>query len=266
MKKELKDLNLLDRFLFAEAIEDVEVMELMLEIILGKEVVLKHLPQAEKEIRRNLLSKMVRLDVLSIDTDDAVYNTEVQQQNTGALPKRARYYQGMIDSKLLQSGAMEYSELNDVYIIIITPFDLFGEGLFCYEFSMMCENHTDLKLEDGAKRIFLNTHGIVEENVSQELIDLLRYIEHSDAATAEKSSSLRVKQIHQKVEAIKFSEEVGIRFMNAWEEKMLERQEGAKEGAREKAIEIAKNFKSSGIEIELIAKNTGLTIEEIEKL
>ena len=48
-KKELKDLDLLDRFLFAEAIEDPETMELILEVILGREIILNHLPQAEKE-------------------------------------------------------------------------------------------------------------------------------------------------------------------------------------------------------------------------
>ena len=37
-KKELKDLDLLDRFLFAEAIEDPETMELILEVILGREI------------------------------------------------------------------------------------------------------------------------------------------------------------------------------------------------------------------------------------
>ena len=36
-KKELKDLNLLDRFLFAEAVEDPETLQDMLEIILGKD-------------------------------------------------------------------------------------------------------------------------------------------------------------------------------------------------------------------------------------
>ena len=48
-KCELKDLDLLDRFLFAEAIEDPETMELILEIILGREVILRHLLHAEKE-------------------------------------------------------------------------------------------------------------------------------------------------------------------------------------------------------------------------
>ena len=47
--KDLKDLNLLDRFLFAEAMEDPQNMRDVLEIILGKDVVLKHLPQTGRE-------------------------------------------------------------------------------------------------------------------------------------------------------------------------------------------------------------------------
>ena len=47
--KALKDLNLLDRFLFAEAMEDPVIMQTILEIILGKDILLKYPPQAEKE-------------------------------------------------------------------------------------------------------------------------------------------------------------------------------------------------------------------------
>ena len=47
--KALKDLNLLDRFLFAEAMEDPVTMQTILEIILGKDILLKYPPQAEKE-------------------------------------------------------------------------------------------------------------------------------------------------------------------------------------------------------------------------
>ena len=49
--KALKDLNLLDRFLFAEAMEDPVIMQTILEIILGKDILLKYPPQAEKEKR-----------------------------------------------------------------------------------------------------------------------------------------------------------------------------------------------------------------------
>ena len=42
--------------------------------------------------------------------------------------------------------------------------------------------------------------------------------------------------------------------------------EGLKKGRQEQAIQIARNFKSDGIPYEVIAKNTGLSIEQIEKL
>ena len=44
------------------------------------------------------------------------------------------------------------------------------------------------------------------------------------------------------------------------------REEGRSEGAAQTEREIAKNLKNSGIPIDVIAKNTGLTLEEIEAL
>ncbi len=60
--KDLKDLNLLDRFLFAEAMEDPQNMRDVLEIILGKDVVLKHLPQTEKEARISPAYRFAKVD------------------------------------------------------------------------------------------------------------------------------------------------------------------------------------------------------------
>ena len=164
-KKELKDLDLLDRFLFAEAIEDPETMELILEIILGREVILKHLPQAEKEQRSFLWSKQVKLDVWAKDVDDVVYDTEVQKQNTKDLPKRSRLYSSMIDSKLLFPGTSGYNALNDVYIIMITPFDVFGKGLYRYTFSMKCQEMPDIELADGATSCLLYTSSILSSSL-----------------------------------------------------------------------------------------------------
>ena len=42
--------------------------------------------------------------------------------------------------------------------------------------------------------------------------------------------------------------------------------EGEAAGAAQKQREIAKNFKQAGIPIEIIAENTGLSCEEVEKL
>ena len=285
-KKELKDLDLLDRFLFAEAIEDPETMELILEVILGREIILNHLPQAEKEQRRFLWSKQVKLDVWAKDVDDVVYDTEVQKRNTKDLPKRSRLYNSLIDSNLLPPGTASYKPLNDVYVIIITPFDLFGKGLYKYTFNMGCQEAPGIRLEDGATRIFLNTRGKNPEGVNDELIDLLKYFEHSTGDTARNSSSRRIARLHEKISDIKASEEIGVKFMNAWEEKLLDRQDGYEEGKRkglaegeEKGLEtgrkkgqsqgsreIAVKMKAKGMNLEEIAELTGLKVSEVEKL
>ncbi len=44
------------------------------------------------------------------------------------------------------------------------------------------------------------------------------------------------------------------------------REEGIKEGIKENKITIARNLKNSGLDIKFISDNTGLSIEEIEKL
>ena len=61
-------------------------------------------------------------------------------------------------------------------------------------------------------------------------------------------------------------------MLNERERKGLElgleqgREQGRAEGEAQKQREIAKNFKDSGVPLDLIAKNTGLSVEEIEGL
>lgn len=62
-KKSLQDLTLLDRFLFAEVMEDAETFENVLSIILGQDISIKGHPQSEHEKRTSPLKRQVRLDV-----------------------------------------------------------------------------------------------------------------------------------------------------------------------------------------------------------
>ena len=191
-RKSLKELNLLDKFLFDEAMDDPENVKTMLDIILSQNTNLKQSPQTEKEQRISTDNRQIRLDVYAIDEDDVIYEVEAQKENTHNLLKRSRLYQGIIDSKLLPPGVVDFNLLNEVLIVMITPFDLFGYGLYRYTFQMRCEEVPELKLDDGATRIFLNTRGKHPELVSSELIELLKY-------------------------------------MQAWEEKLLERQKEKRE-------------------------------------
>ena len=232
--KSLKDLTLLNRFLFAEAMDDPVNM---LEIVLGREIVLKDLPQTEKEQRNSPLYRYVKLDVWAMDEDGSIYDTEPHQGEAEPLPKRSRHYQSMIDSKLLKPGKIDYADMNNVYIIVITPYDVFHAGKYMYTFRMACKEEPGLELQDGAVRIFLNTHGTNKEEVSPELVELLDYMENTNTCPPAKSEKLM--EIQKRVAAIKSSEEVGVKYMQAWEEKVLEREAGRKEGM-EKGLEVGR--------------------------
>ena len=258
-QKTLKDLNLLDRFLFSQAADDPDTMRDMLEIILGREVVLKLLPQTEKEQRTHPLNRYVRLDVWAMDEEERIYNTEVQKEDTGNLPKRSRFYQALIDSNLLKPGEVGFQRLNPVYIILICPFDLFGYGLYRYTFQMQCKEVPGLSLQDGAIRIFLNTRGQHAEGVQKELIELLRYMEHTTEEVSASCTSERIHNIQKRIHAIKSSEKIGVKYMQAWEEKILEQEKAREEGRKEGLAAGLSQGHASGL-------REGLTQGGIQKL
>ncbi|WP_410072516.1 PD-(D/E)XK nuclease family transposase [Anaerostipes sp.] len=229
-KKSLQDLTLLDRFLFAEVMEDTKTFENVLSIILGQDISIAGRPQTEHESRTSPLKRQVRLDVWAEDESDAVYNVEAQKENTKNLPHRSRFYQALIDSKLLLPGEVDFSNMQDCYSIIIAPFDLFGKGLYQYTFQMTC-NETGQTLDDGAVRIFFNTHGKNPEAISPELRELLYYMEHTTENIS--CSTPRLQEIQSHVNIVKSSEEIGVKYMQEWEEKILEKRKARAEGLAE---------------------------------
>ena len=265
--------------------EDPKTFENILSIILGEDISIKGRPQSEHENRTSPLKRQVRLDVWAEDETDVVYNVEAQKENTKNLPHRSRFYQALIDSKLLDPGEVDFSNMKDCYSIIIAPFDLFGRGLYQYTFQMTCAE-TGQPLEDGATRIFLNTHGKNSEDISPELKELLYYMEHTTEEIS--CSTSRLQEIKNHVNIVKSSEEIGVKYMQEWEEKILEKRKARAEGRAEgetfrliqlikKKIQKSKSFIQIADELEeepdniqslyeCISQNINLTTEEIYKI
>ena len=229
----LKELNLTSRFLFDEVIEDTQAQQDMLSIIFGREIPVLQQNETEKEFRLSPLIRSVRMDIFSVDEEETVYNTEMQDKKRNDLAKRSRYYQALMDTSLLEPGIPNYNCLNQTYLIMIMTFDLFGYGKYCYTFPSKCEEVADCRLNDGAVRIFLNTRGENAEDVSEELVHLLHYLEHTTDAVANGSESERIHRLHKRVRKVKSSEEIGVKYMQAWEERYYEREEAREEGRAE---------------------------------
>ena len=144
---------------------------------------------------------------------------------------------------------------------MITPFDLFGYGLYRYTFQMRCEEVPELKLDDGATRIFLNTRGKHPELVSPELIELLRYMEHSTDEVLGACKSKRIHEMHRRICQIKASEKTEVKYMQSWEEKILIKQEGKLEGKQELMRKLSNKFS-----IEQISEILEIDILEVENI
>ena len=66
-QKQLNELTLLDRFLFASVLEDDRSLELVLSISMGEEITLRQPSQVEKDFRTMPWLRSIRLDVYNVD-------------------------------------------------------------------------------------------------------------------------------------------------------------------------------------------------------
>ena len=265
--KKLQELTLFDKFLFDETMDIPEAHEAVLQIIFGDDNLKLLTPaQTEKEIRTAPWLRSIRLDVYAMDQEKRIYNTEAQKVEKKDLVKRSRFYQSLIDSSLLEPGKISFNQMNDTCIIMITPFDLFGEERYQYTFRARCDENPALLMEDGAIRIFLNSHGKNPEEVSPELIELLKYMESTDAVLAENSANEKLKKIHKHVSQIKSSEEMGVKYMQKWEEKVLDIEKGREEGRILTEISVARFQFENKRPAEDTAKILKLSVNDIKKM
>ncbi len=256
--RKLEDLNLCDDFLFKEVMSDEKLIIGLLEMILdlkGKISKVKFV-ETEKTIQAGQLGKSIRLDVFVEDEEGKVYDIEVQNENFEDIGKRVRKYQSQMDYLLLKQGE-DYSKLKEQIIIFLCTGDPFGREKYKYTFANRCLEELGLEMGDETSKIFLNSKGRIGE-ICPELKTFLKFLETSTKEVAEDSGDEFVNSLYRKIEFVKHNDDVGERFMTL-EEKL-------QEVAKKEKKEIAKHLKLEGISVEVIAKATGLTVEEIERL
>lgn len=228
-QKKFEELELRDDFMFGKVMKNKEVCKRTLEILLGIEIEDIDYPEAQKEINITYQGKSVRLDVYVADDRRNVYNAEMQQKDDKAsveqLPKRSRYYQGMLDLNLIEKG-LSYTALSKSYVIFICTFDPFERGLYQYTFQHQCKEDQRLVLEDGTAILFFNTKGNMK-NAPEELRSFLQYIE------TKQPESAFTQMLDREVELTKSNEKWRREYMK---ELLLEfdlKEEGRREGKRE---------------------------------
>lgn len=102
----------------------------------------------------NLFGRSVRLDIYANDAAGKQYDIEVQQDDKGALPERARLNSALFDSRLTSSGE-RYAELPETYIIFITANDILKGSLPLYTVERTIQETGEL-FGDRAHIVYVN--------------------------------------------------------------------------------------------------------------
>lgn len=267
--------NLSDFALFLSVMKNPRAYTDVLSIILDE----PELKLTEVKVEQVVLNKSgrraIRLDAWAVDERKRQFDMEMQNDAAGDdLRKRARFYQGLLDTPVLKSGReTRYKHLPSTTIIFITREDIFEKNLAKYTFSEWCEEVPELPLEDGTKKIFLN---MTSKNGTPELVSLLQYMKNTTLDNDEiVVRDERILELDRIVEEVRQSEEWEAVRMNILEigikkgleegmEKGIEKgiKEGIEKGKEEMILAMLKN----GYPYSEVAKLAAMTEEEIKRI
>ena len=238
-RKTLEEMSLLDDFLFGSVVTYPEIGERFvrnfLKTIFGREF--KHLTVTAQKVFYGTDTNLhgTRLDVYmepemedDVEEHAAVYDIEPDRNDKPAdikaLPRRMRFYHGKIAARSLNSGA-KYDNLKNVVIIMIMPYDPFGQNRMMYTIKNKCVELPEMEYEDGASTLFLYTKGT--EGIPSEAVEqMLHYMENT---TYENAVNEELREIHRMVETVKRDPEVGRMRIQILEENYELKQENIRQ-------------------------------------
>ena len=271
MVKRFEELEFKDDFMFCIIMKNPKYCKPFLETVLGVKINHIEYPSSQESIDLSLDAKSVRLDVYVEDGKGTVYNIEMQTANKYNLPKRMRYYQGIIDLNILEKGR-DYRDLKKSYVIFVCTFDLFGKGRHVYTFENRCVQDLGLALGDDTVKIILNTKG-TEEDVSQDMKELLDFIDGKGAG-----ATGFTRDLEEAVQSVRKNEKWRVDYMTlqmSYQEKFEEGYErgiecgierGIERGIEQEREELALRMVREGeLPAEKIAMYTGLSLKKIKE-
>ena len=237
-------------------------------------------------LKKNKNLKETIVDVKCITQNGSVVIIEIQLQGNSRFPERILYYWAANYSKLLKHGE-RYDELTPVISINLLNFNL-DKNKNIHSCYMLYEMNNKKLLTDHLQIHIIELKKFKKNALSKDLNYWLR-IFTSKNLEASMSEIVKEKPIMEEVQK-KYNNFVKSKLMMMEYEKkeaylygnqiMLDeerrlgieegikkgKEEGIKEGIKENQILTAKNMKKENIDVNIISKITGLSIQEIENL
>lgn len=196
--------------------------------------------------------KGIRLDVFVKETK-RMHDIEIQVANTKELPKRARYYAGLMALDTLKDGE-PYNILRDSHVIFICMSDIFKKGLPVYSFENICKENNSIKLNDrDFKHFFIapNCAKMVQDKELKAFFMLL---------VLNKSTSKFTSDLKNYVDDAKHNMQWRHQYMTYLRQRNYDIQEGRTQKAIEDALLLINDYKETP---ETAAKKMNAPLEKV---
>ena len=249
----LKDLTLMNDIFMRNVLKKRECTEYILQVIMGEKD-LKVIDQVQQKDYKNLQGRSAILDCVVRDSEGRQMDVEIQQDNEGASPKRARYYSGLMDMNTLNPG-QDFDELPESYVIFITKNDTLGYGLPIYHINRKIEEVSE-SFQDEAHIIYVNSKRQEDTELGKLMHDL---------------HCKNVKDMHSGILADRVYElketQEGVNSMCHEMEKIYSEgiESGEKRGELKKAKETALSMVAEGMDVKLIARLIKISEKDVQK-
>lgn len=249
----LQKLTIMNDVFMRNVFKKRECTEYVLQVIMNKKG-LKITDQVLQKDYKNLQGRSAVLDCVARDDDGRQMNVEIQQENEGASPKRARYHSGLMDMNTLNPG-QNFDALPESYVIFITRDDVLGYGLQIYHVNRKIEEVSE-DFKDEAHIIYVNSKKQDDTELGRLMHDL-----HCKNA-ADMYSGILADRVRELKETQK-----GVDIMcNELEEIYSEGIEsGERRGELRKAKDAALSMAADGMEVDKIAYYLKVNIKTIQE-
>ncbi len=248
-KRILKDLTIMSDVFMRNVFKKRECTEYVLQVIMGKKD-LRIIDQVLQKDYKNLQGRSAVLDCVARDSEGKQMNVEIQQDNEGASPKRARYHSGLMDMNTLNPG-QDFDELPESYVIFITRDDVLGYGFPIY--------YINRKIEEVSENFNDEAHIIYVNSKKQDDTELGRLMHDLHCKDAENMySKILADRVHELKETQK-----GVEFMCREMEQIYN--EGIENGEMQKAKASALSMVADGIKVDKIAHYLNVSAQMVQK-
>ena len=171
----IKNFTLMSDIFMRNVFKQRECLEYVLQVIMEKQD-LRVIDQIIQKDYKNMQGRSAVMDCVARDSEGKQMDVEIQQDNEGASPKRARYHSGLMDMNTLNPG-QDFDDLPESYVIFITRDDALGYGLPIY--------HIDRKIEEVSENFKDEAHIIYVNSKKQEDTELGRLMHDLHCKNAE---------------------------------------------------------------------------------